>query len=310
MVSRGRTCGIDSTRVVASPTFPVPTPCIAPDGSTLVTSPPIEYAFAATYGRSGLRRLCRALAACEGVIATPQAEPAMHGRTMRWALTGQFSPEFLAARYVAAMRESRTSTRAAIRADLSPVFAKWYGGHVLSQLGEERCLVIRVWRDPVTVIASIAGLGLVPGTPLGTLWLGDPRWERCRLRLEPADRLEAVAWHVVETIIRSEEIERSFPRARVARLDFDVLCDADLLAAWLRHAGFRPGDGYEQAVSPAQDLARHEPSGLRSIDRGGVRSAWRRVVDLAAGQGLLPSSLAESLLRDPTEVDRGRRLGA
>lgn len=270
----------------------------------------IEYAFAATYGRSGLRRLSRALGACEGVVATPQADPAMHGRTMRWAMTGQFSSEFLAARFAASMRESRAASGAAIRADLSPVFAKWYGGHVLAQLGEERCLVIRVWRDPVEVIASIAGLGLVPGTPLGTLWLGDPRWERCRLRLEPADRLEAVAWHVAETIIRSEEIERSFPRATIARLDFEVLCDADLLAAWLRHAGFRPGAGYEHAVSPTHDLARHEPSGLRSIDRGGARDAWRRVLDLAVDQGLLAVPLAESLLRDPGDAGRGRRLGA
>lgn len=268
----------------------------------------IDFAFAATFGRSGLRRLARCLGACEGVVATPQGEPAMHGRTMRWALTGQFPPDFLASRFVAAMRESRGV--GVVRVDLSPVFAKWYGEHVLRQLGEERCLVIRLWRDPVAVISSLVGLGIVPGQPLGTLWLGDPRWERCRLRLEPADSLEASAWHVAETILRGDDLARTCPRARFADLDFEVLCDDHLLAAWLRHAGFRPGDGFEQAASSRQDLVRHEPISAAAVHRGAVRDAWRRVVDLAVARGLMTPVRAAEVTRDRDASERWTRRGA
>ncbi len=44
----------------------------------------VDYVFAATTGRAGSHRLAAALAACEGVHATHEAEPAMDGRLMRW----------------------------------------------------------------------------------------------------------------------------------------------------------------------------------------------------------------------------------
>lgn len=274
----------------------------------------VDYVFAATSGRAGSHRLAAALEACEGVHATHEAEPAMDGRLMRWALSGQFPAEFLAQRFTMSIRSSRERSRVPIRADVSKVFIKWYGEHVLERLGPERCLVIRLWREPIEAMRRLLADGAVPGSAFGdawsTHWMGDPAWDGCRLRLDPCSPEEAVAWHLVETIVRGEELASRFPVLRIADLDFKTTADADALAGWLSRQGFRPGDDFEARVEsvPADRALRSRP--VRSSDEHVLLEAWRRTVGLAADQGLLEPDLAAALEARSGAFGRSRRTDA
>ena len=286
------------------------------EDSNHATGPEIDldFVFAATAGRAGSHRLAAALDACEGVHATHEAEPSMDGRLMRWAMSGQFPAEFLAQRFTMSIRSSRERSRQPIRADVSKVFIKWYGEHVLDRLGPERCLVIRLWREPIEAMRRLLDDGAVPGSAFGdawsTHWMGDPAWDGCRLQLDPRSPEEAVAWHLVETIVRGEELASRMPSLRIADLDFKTIADADALAGWLSRQGFRPSNDFASRVEamPADRAMRSRP--VRSSDEASLLDAWRRTVGLAADQGLLEADLAAALEARSDSFGRSRRTDA
>ncbi len=273
-----------------------------------------EYVFAATTGRAGSHRLTAALGACEGVFATHESEPTMDGRLMRWALTGQFPSDFLAQRFTMSMRATRERSRCAIRADISKVFIKWYGEHALRRLGEDRCLVIRLRREPIEVMRRLLEDGAVPGGAFGDLWsthwMGDPAWDGCRVPVEPCSAEEAVAWHVVETIVRGEELAERMPRLRLADLAFDTISDPEALAAWLTSHGLVPGTAFESSLANVPlERPMRQGRGIESTDAA-LRSAWREVVESAAARGLIAADLAGELESSPESFGRDRRTEA
>lgn len=273
----------------------------------------VDYVFAATTGRAGSHRLAAALAACEGVHATHEAEPAMDGRLMRWALSGQFPAEFLAQRFTMSIRSSRERSRLPIRADISKVFIKWYGEHVLERLGPERCLVIRLWREPIEVMRRLLVDGAVPGAAWGdawsTHWMGDPEWDGCRLRVELRSAEEAVAWHVVETIVRGEALAE-MRQLRITDLDFETIADPDALAGWLSGQGFRPSDGFAARVEAVHADRALRSGAARPVDERSLLESWRRIVGVAADRGLLEADLAAALEARPDSFGRSRRSDA
>ena len=273
----------------------------------------VDYVFAATTGRAGSHRLAAALDACEGVHATHEAEPAMDGRLMRWALSGQFPAEFLAQRFTMSIRSSRERSRLPIRADISKVFIKWYGEHVLERLGPERCLVIRLWREPIEVMRRLLVDGAVPGAAWGdawsTHWMGDPEWDGCRLRVELRSAEEAVAWHVVETIVRGEALAE-MRQLRITDLDFETIADPDALAGWLSGQGFRPSDGFAAQVEAVPADRALRSGAARPVDERALLESWRRIVGVAADRGLLEADLAAALEARPDSFGRSRRTDA
>ena len=273
----------------------------------------VDYVFAATTGRAGSHRLAAALAACEGVHATHEAEPSMDGRLMRWALSGQFPADFLAQRFTMSIRSSRERSRLPIRADISKVFIKWYGEHVLERLGPERCLVIRLWREPIEVMRRLLVDGAVPGAAWGdawsTHWMGDPEWDGCRLRVELRSAEEAVAWHVVETIVRGEALAE-MRQLRITDLDFETIADPDALAGWLSGQGFRPSDGFAAQVEAVPADRALRSGAARPVDERALLESWRRIVGVAADRGLLEADLAAALEARPDSFGRSRRTDA
>ena len=273
----------------------------------------VDYVFAATTGRAGSHRLAAALDACEGVHATHEAEPSMDGRLMRWALSGQFPADFLAQRFTMSIRSSRERSRLPIRADISKVFIKWYGEHVLERLGPERCLVIRLWREPIEVMRRLLVDGAVPGAAWGdawsTHWMGDPEWDGCRLRVELRSAEEAVAWHVVETIVRGEALAE-MRQLRITDLDFETIADTDALAGWLSGQGFRPSDGFAAQVEAVPADRALRSGAARPVDERALLESWRRIVGVAADRGLLEADLAAALEARPDSFGRSRRTDA
>jgi hypothetical protein len=273
----------------------------------------VDYVFAATTGRAGSHRLAAALDACEGVHATHEAEPSMDGRLMRWALSGQFPADFLAQRFTMSIRSSRERSRLPIRADISKVFIKWYGEHVLERLGPERCLVIRLWREPIEVMRRLLVDGAVPGAAWGdawsTHWMGDPEWDGCRLRVELRSAEEAVAWHVVETIVRGEALAE-MRQLRITDLDFETIADPDALAGWLSGQGFRPSDGFAAQVEAVPADRALRSGAARPVDERALLESWRRIVGVAADRGLLEADLAAALEARPDSFGRSRRTDA
>ena len=273
----------------------------------------VDYVFAATTGRAGSHRLAAALDACEGVHATHEAEPSMDGRLMRWALSGQFPADFLAQRFTMSIRSSRERSRLPIRADISKVFIKWYGEHVLERLGPERCLVIRLWREPIEVMRRLLVDGAVPGAACGdawsTHWMGDPEWDGCRLRVELRSAEEAVAWHVVETIVRGEALAE-MRQLRITDLDFETIADPDALAGWLSGQGFRPSDGFAAQVEAVPADRALRSGAARPVDERALLESWRRIVGVAADRGLLEADLAAALEARPDSFGRSRRTDA
>ena len=273
----------------------------------------VDYVFAATTGRAGSHRLAAALDACEGVHATHEAEPSMDGRLMRWALSGQFPADFIAQRFTMSIRSSRERSRLPIRADISKVFIKWYGEHVLERLGPERCLVIRLWREPIEVMRRLLVDGAVPGAAWGdawsTHWMGDPAWDGCRVHVEPRSPEEAVAWHVVETIVRGEALAEMRP-LRITDLDFETIADPDALAGWLSGQGFRPSDGFAAQVEAVPADRALRSGAARPVDERALLESWRRIVGVAADRGLLEADLAAALEARPDSFGRSRRTDA
>ena len=283
------------------------------EDSNHATGRGVDYVFAATTGRAGSHRLAAALDACEGVHATHEAEPAMDGRLMRWALSGQFPAEFLAQRFTMSIRSSRERSRLPIRADISKVFIKWYGEHVLERLGPERCLVIRLWREPIEVMRRLLVDGAVPGAAWGdawsTHWMGDPEWDGCRLRVELRSAEEAVAWHVVETIVRGEALAE-MRQLRITDLDFETIADPEALAGWLSGQGFRPSDGFAAQVEAVPADRALRSGAARPVDERALLESWRRIVGVAADRGLLEADLAAALEARPDSFGRSRRTDA
>ena len=268
--------------------------------------PDYDYLFAATAGRSGARRLAAALATCEGVHATHECDPVMDGRIMRWALTDQFPADFLAQRYVMSIRSSREALRCRVRADISKVFNRWYGTHVVRALDPRRCLVVRLRRPPLELIRDLVMDGSIPGEGWGGHWMGDPRWSGWHLRFEPRDEVEAVAWHVMESMVRSEELTKECPGLRVADLDLETIADAESLAHWLRGVGLRPGRELEArlgSVPVGPDVS------TRSFecDDSAIAEAWSRVVATAASQGVIGEASAARIAAGHADLGPGRR---
>jgi hypothetical protein len=261
------------------------------------TRPGPEFLFCCSTGRSGTNHLALALAGCEGVHATHEARPILNGRAMRWVMNGLLPASLAVAPLARSLKRSRRITNCSVRADVSHVFAKWYGPALLDRIGPSRCMVVRLWRSPRDVIRSFYEMGAIPGTRWGTHWMGDPRWRSCRLRLDPQSDAEAVAWHVVESWIRTEEVRNHHPSVRMVDLPFETLCDGEALRRWLVESGLRPVADFEEQVSRvSNDKTSLKARAARSADCAEIETAWRRVVDLACRRGVVGDADREMLL--------------
>jgi hypothetical protein len=214
----------------------------------------MRYIFAVTTGRSGTELLANAINACLGAAAEHEPRPVMHGRTMRYLMHGL--PGRRAIGLMKAISVWRSAQRLGVRTygDISHVFAK-YGHLIVPWLGQERCVVVYLEREPKAVVASLLALGSIPRfTGVGQHWIGNPDWPKALLRFTPRDQYEAVAWHVVETRLRREFIAKAAPRSQQVYLPFDTLTSSDRMAAWLATIGLEPGPRfsplYERKVNP------------------------------------------------------------
>ena len=269
-------------------------------GFPMNTRPGPEFLFCCSTGRSGTNHLAVALAGCEGVHATHEARPILNGRAMRWVMNGLLPASLAVAPLARSLQRTKRATKCSVRADVSHVFAKWYGPALLDRIGPSRCMVIRLWRSPLDVIRSFYEMDAIPGTPWGTHWMGDPRWKSCRLRLDPRNDAEAVAWHVVESWIRTEEIRNLCPGIRMVDLPFEILCDAKALRHWLVEIGLQPVADFEKRVSRvSNDKTSLKARAGRSADRAEIETAWRRVVDLARQRQVVGEADRETLLDAP-----------
>lgn len=256
-----------------------------------------RFLFAATTGRSGTNQLAHCLEACDGVLATHEDPPVLNGRWLRLGLQTPIPHSWLIGRFARQLARSLRDSGRSIRADISHVFVKWYAPTLLDALGAEHCCVVHLWRDPRAVIASFLRLGAIPGQPWGTHWMGDPRWRRVRLRLDPRDEYEAVAWHVLESWLRGRDLRRSHPAARHVDLSFDVLCDPAAFRHWLAQIGLVAGSGFEQCATQVQNAKSHRKQAEnRRVDEARIEAAWNEVQQLAQERSLLSPEEAQRLL--------------
>ena len=173
--------------------------------------------------------------------------------------------------------------------------------------------MIRLWREPIEVMRRLLVDGAVPGAAWGdawsTHWMGDPEWDGCRLRVELRSAEEAVAWHVVETIVRGEALAE-MRQLRITDLDFETIADPDALAGWLSGQGFRPSDGFAAQVEAVPADRALRSGAARPVDERALLESWRRIVGVAADRGLLEADLAAALEARPDSFGRSRRTDA